>query len=170
MIAFGVGEILGCFFIGWVVDKFGSKRASWVNVGICLVMTVVTVAFLAVNEYNYLAYIMAFMWGIEDSATNTHCQEMLGFEFDNNSEPFSVYNGCQALSCVVFQFIEVAISTHTAYMIYSIVCGVIAMVCCGCTAFFEFRGRHSAGSSHTSNSRDSKDVRGLLEVGSNSTF
>lgn len=102
MIAFGVGEILGCFFIGWIVDRFGSKNAAWANVGICLVMTVVTVAFLVVNEYNALAYIMAFMWGIEDSATNTHCQEMLGFEFDNNSEPFSVYNGFQALSCVVF--------------------------------------------------------------------
>lgn len=72
-IAFGVGEILGCFFIGWVVDKFGSRKAAWVNVGICLVMTIVTLAFLLVNRYGALAYIMAFMWGIEDSATNTHC-------------------------------------------------------------------------------------------------
>lgn len=73
MIAFGVGEILGCFFIGWVVDRFGSRKAAWVNVGICLVMTIVTVAFLLLNQYNALAFIMAFMWGIEDSATNTHC-------------------------------------------------------------------------------------------------
>jgi MFS family permease len=49
MIAFGVGEILGCFFIGWVVDKYGSRKASWVNVGICLIMTVVTIAFLVIN-------------------------------------------------------------------------------------------------------------------------
>ena len=102
MIAFGVGEILGCFFIGWVVDKFGSRKAAWVNVGICAIMTGVTLAFLMVNEYNALAYAMTFMWGIEDSATNTHLQEMLGFEFDNNSEPYSVYNGTQALSCVIF--------------------------------------------------------------------
>lgn len=73
MIAFGVGEILGCFLIGWVVDKFGSRKASWVNVGICFIMTAVTVAFLIFNHYGALAYIMAFMWGIEDSATNTHC-------------------------------------------------------------------------------------------------
>ena len=93
MIGFGVGEILGCFFIGFVVDKFGSRKAAWVNVGICLIMTAVTLVFLILNKYNASAYVMTFLWGIEDSATNTHLQEMMGFEFDNNSEPFSVYNG-----------------------------------------------------------------------------
>ena len=102
MIAFGVGEILGCFFIGFIVDKFGSRTAALVNVCICFVMTAVTLAFLLVDQYSALAYAMTFLWGIEDSATNTHLQEMLGFEFDNNSEPFSVYNGTQALSCFVF--------------------------------------------------------------------
>lgn len=94
MIAFGVGEILGCFFIGFVVDKFGSRKASLVNVGICAIMTLLTLIYVIIFDWNApLAYAMCFMWGIEDSATNTHCQEMLGFEFDNNSEPFSVYNG-----------------------------------------------------------------------------
>ena len=49
MIAFGVGEILGCFFIGFVVDKFGSRKAAWVNVTICFVMTVVTVVCYVMN-------------------------------------------------------------------------------------------------------------------------
>ena len=49
MIAFGAGEILGCFFIGFIVDKFGSRKAALVNVVICLVMTGVTLAFLLVN-------------------------------------------------------------------------------------------------------------------------
>ena len=49
MIGFGVGEILGCFFIGFVVDKFGSRKAAWVNVAICLIMTGVTLAFLIMN-------------------------------------------------------------------------------------------------------------------------
>lgn len=73
MIAFGAGEILGCFFIGWVVDKFGSRNAAWANMSICFVMTVVTVAFLLVNQFNVLAFIMTFMWGFQDSALNTHC-------------------------------------------------------------------------------------------------
>lgn len=46
MIAFGVGEILGCFFIGYIIDKIGSKKASWVNVGICIVMTACTLIFV----------------------------------------------------------------------------------------------------------------------------
>ena len=49
MIGFGVGEILGCFFIGFVVDKFGSRKAAWVNVIICGLMTAVTLVFLIMN-------------------------------------------------------------------------------------------------------------------------
>jgi sugar phosphate permease len=49
MIAFGVGEVLGCFFIGFVIDKIGSKKSSWVNVGICIIMTVVTIIYVVNN-------------------------------------------------------------------------------------------------------------------------
>ena len=72
MIGFGVGEILGCFFIGFIVDKFGSRKAAWVNVTICFLMTAVTLIFLLINNYNASAYAMCFLWGVEDSATNTH--------------------------------------------------------------------------------------------------
>ena len=64
MVAFGVGEVLGCFFIGWVVDRFGSRNAAWTNVTICLIMTALTLVFLILNEYNALAFVMCFMWGI----------------------------------------------------------------------------------------------------------
>ena len=74
MIAFGVGEILGCFFIGFIVDKLGSRKASIFNVGICFIMTVLSLAYIIIFDWDiYLACAMCFMWGIEDSATNTHC-------------------------------------------------------------------------------------------------
>jgi len=68
------------------------------------VQTGVTLAFLANNEFSWLAYLMSFIWGfkifiiITDSATNTHLAEMLGFEFENNAEPYSVFNLVQSIA------------------------------------------------------------------------
>lgn len=63
MVGFGFGEILGCFFIGFIVDKFGSKVAAFCNVIIIIIMTIVTIAFIMVWEFNWLAWAMAFLWG-----------------------------------------------------------------------------------------------------------
>lgn len=92
MVFFGVGEVLGCFFIGLIVDKLGSKLATIFNLLIITAMFGVTIAFILRFKFDILAYIMCFLWGFQDSAVNTHTQEILGFEFDNNSEPFSVFN------------------------------------------------------------------------------
>lgn len=42
MILFGLGEVLGCFFIGVIVDKYGSKIAASCNILIMFLMTAVT--------------------------------------------------------------------------------------------------------------------------------
>jgi hypothetical protein len=49
---------------------------------------------------------MTFLWGIQDSCVNTHCFEMLGFEFESNKEPFAVFNMMQAIGVVIFTMIE----------------------------------------------------------------
>ena len=92
MVLFGVGELLGGFFIGFIVDRFGSKLAAIVNVVIILAMISTTITFLLIDEFSWLAFLMTFLWGFQDSAVVTHTQEMLGFEFDNNSEPFTILN------------------------------------------------------------------------------
>jgi predicted MFS family arabinose efflux permease len=63
MILFGVGEILGCFFIGWIVDKFGSQRATVVNCFIMTLMGVTTVAYTFIYDFGFLAFLMCFLWG-----------------------------------------------------------------------------------------------------------
>lgn len=70
---------------------------------------------------------------------NTHSQEILGFEFDNNSEPFSLYNILQCISCFIFQLIEAEVNDQTAYLIYTIVVGVIGFICVLLPYFFKFR-------------------------------
>ncbi len=45
MILFGVGEILGCFYIGFVVDRYGSKVAAYANILNVVLMTIVTLVY-----------------------------------------------------------------------------------------------------------------------------
>lgn len=45
MILFGVGEIFGCFFIGFIVDKLGSKVASVCLIVIMILMTATTLIY-----------------------------------------------------------------------------------------------------------------------------
>jgi predicted MFS family arabinose efflux permease len=63
MVAFGVGEILGCFFIGWIVDRFGSKVAVIVNLIVITIMTGLTLGWLAQFDYTFLTFAMTFSWG-----------------------------------------------------------------------------------------------------------
>ncbi len=102
MILFGIGEILGCFFIGTIVDRLGSRTASVMNIMIMVAMTLCTCTYCYIWEFSWLAFLMCFLWGFQDSAINTHSGEILGFEFDNNSEPFSVYNILQCIACAIF--------------------------------------------------------------------
>lgn len=72
MIAFGVGELSGCFFIGFIIDKYGNKTATiTIEVILCITMTA-TFGFLVAYEFGAWAYIMCFMWGLSDSTVNTH--------------------------------------------------------------------------------------------------
>lgn len=102
MVFFGFGEIFGSFFIGYFIDKKSSRYAAIVNIAIMVVLAIVTFAFIVIFEFNILAYLMCFMWGFQDSAVNTHAQEILGFEFDDNYTPFSLYGIIQSLVCFVF--------------------------------------------------------------------
>ena len=49
MVAFGAGEVLGCYFIGWVVDRFGSRKTAYVNIVICVLMTASTTTYIGIN-------------------------------------------------------------------------------------------------------------------------
>ena len=61
---------------------------------------------------------------------------MLGFEFDNNSEPYSVYNGVSAITTIIFELINALIVTQWSYFIYSAVLGAASIAGCSVTLFF----------------------------------
>ena len=60
-----------------------------------------TIIYLSRPEYNWLVFFMAFLWGFQDGSVNTHCLEILGFEFDEQIEPFSIFMliNCIAVFC-----------------------------------------------------------------------
>lgn len=90
MSAFGVGETTGGLFVGQIIDRIGSRLSTIVIVVLVMITIAVTKAFLLVNQFNWLAFAMTFMWGFQDSAANTLANQMAGTEFDNNVEPFAV--------------------------------------------------------------------------------
>jgi len=45
MVFFGFGEILGCFYIGFIVDRYGSKVATVFNIINVILMTMFTMLY-----------------------------------------------------------------------------------------------------------------------------
>ncbi len=84
MTALGFGEILGGLYIGQVIDRFGNEKAAISNIIVIAIQTAVALSYIAIGEYGWLAYFMAFTWGFQDNCLNTHISEILGFEFDDN--------------------------------------------------------------------------------------
>lgn len=66
-------------------------------------------------------------------------QEILGFEFDDNFTPFSLFNVNQSVSVFVFQLVVAEVTGKEAYLWFTVACGVTAFLCCGATYFFPFR-------------------------------
>lgn len=80
----GIGEIFGGFYIGYVIDHYGNKAASISNIITVLIQTIAVLAYIVIDEYSWLAFAMCFAWGFQDNCINTHCSELMGFEFDNS--------------------------------------------------------------------------------------
>ena len=72
MTLFGVGEILGAFFIGFFIDKIGSKLSTLINLAIIAIMGGVSLGYIIGEKWNVFAWLMCFLWGFQDSAINTH--------------------------------------------------------------------------------------------------
>jgi len=65
MMALGLGQIFGCFYTGFIVDKCGSKFAAKQNLMLLLLALLSVVLYLHKETYlpSY-AYLMTFLWGL----------------------------------------------------------------------------------------------------------
>ena len=92
MIFFGWGEVIGGLVMGQIIDRFGSKRTTLVNLLIVVLTAGITTHQLVNLEYSWHTFLLTFAWGFHDAAVSIHSQQILGFEFESKSEPFCVYN------------------------------------------------------------------------------
>jgi len=91
MTLLGAGEILGGTIIGWVRDKTGNRIAIISEILLLLIGFAFVIVLNAQNKFGPFAYVMTFMWGIQDSGLNCLINCILGFEFDSKIAPFGVY-------------------------------------------------------------------------------
>jgi hypothetical protein len=117
-------------------------------------MGIVTIMFVKWPYFSvYIGHVMCFFWGFQDSAINTHAQEILGFEFDDNYTPFSLYNIYQSVCCFLFQIIVSNVNDAAGYFWYTIAATLASALCCSVTYFFPFR-EHSVHTNPTGGSSD----------------
>ena len=105
MVFLGFGEIIGANMQGKIIDKYGTKATCFLNVIYILVATFLVLNYLYVDRFTYFAFAMTFMWGFQDSSISIHLNSILGFEFEGNSEPFSIDALIEAIMVFSFQVV-----------------------------------------------------------------
>ena len=81
-------------------------------------------------KYTNMTYVMIFLWGIQDSATNVHLSGILGFEFESKAEPFGVFNLLQGFTCFICSIVQtfMVYDTNRHLIIYVSVTTLIGIV------------------------------------------
>lgn len=102
MICLGVGEIVGSLSIGYVIDKAGGRITTLITIALISLQTLLTVWFIYDASYGVIVFVVTFVWGLQDAVVNTHMSEVLGFEYEDNVRPFSVFNIVQSLTIFTF--------------------------------------------------------------------
>jgi predicted MFS family arabinose efflux permease len=64
MVALGAGEIVGSITMGLIVDHIGAKKSSLFNMMFIASATLVVVIYISEDEYNWVAFLMTFLWGV----------------------------------------------------------------------------------------------------------
>lgn len=141
MVAFGVGEVVGGFCHGILIDRIGSRRTIYANLAILLIVAAVTEWSIYSMKYDWLSFFMCFAWGFEDGTANTYVFQILGFEFEGKGDPFAVFTLLQGLSVFTFDLIEGAIQDddRDQLLIYTACVVSVGLVANACTFFFKFK-------------------------------
>jgi len=92
-----------------------------------------------VKEYNYLAFVMAFIWGLQDSCSNTQVSEILGFEFENNVESYAGSTIIQSFGVMLIAGIDIFIVNQQRLFIFNLVIGILGILMCSKTLEFDFK-------------------------------
>lgn len=141
--ALGTGEILGgMFLIGPIRDSFGNRPAYTCQFTITILAIAAVSIYNHNNQYNFSAYIMCFLWGLQDSGTSCLINCLAGFEFSDKMTPFGVKNFVQSLSvfvCAQFCSFVIASKDPSYLLIYLLIIGCFGLSAIFLMLFFPFK-------------------------------
>ena len=146
MSVFGLGEVLGAPIFGNIRDRIGNKVAI---VYLTIITTMAVFCFLYlnhVNKWSNLAYLMTFMWGLQDGSINTMIMCIFGYEFENEAIAFSCFNFIQSSSVFIILLIADAVSNpdftveqnQFAILVFTISCSILYVISYGILFCFKF--------------------------------
>jgi len=72
LIFFGVGQSVSAILMGEFIDKFGSKKATFVNILVISVVLAITLVTIRRKVFDWTSFLMCFLWGLQDGTVNTH--------------------------------------------------------------------------------------------------
>ena len=99
------------------------------------------------NEFGIWSGLMCFFWGWNDGSVNTFLYQILGFEFENHSDVFGAWNFWQGISIFAFELIQgqIGVDSSSNILVYSGICGGLALLCHSHAYFFPFKPHASTG-------------------------
>ena len=108
MIFLGLGSITGGALSGQIRDRFGNRIAFLSQIFLTVVSITMLIVYNTRNHFDILAYLMCFIWGLNDAGTQCLIRCMLGFEFKSKTTPFGVFS----MICSASSFVFLIISSH----------------------------------------------------------
>ena len=128
MLGLGVGEIAGSLVIGHILDKCSLKCTILLQCLVVALAYALLIIYALQYEFTWLgALAMTTSFGVQDAGTQCILQSMLGFQFESQTTPFSVFKFVQSLLIFAVVCLESAIDTQESYIIYFSVCLTIAI-------------------------------------------
>eukprot|EP00347_Sterkiella_histriomuscorum_P012008 403370245 len=139
MIPLGLGEMLGGMIIGRIIDTYSIRTAIITCMFNLTIAIALILAFIGTYKFSVLTYFVTFFWGYQDSNLSAILNCTLGFEFESNMTPFSVYSFVQAIFVFIFMIVQSVITTRTDYFIYFSICYIYALVALLILYSFKFK-------------------------------
>jgi MFS family permease len=106
MIVLGVGEVIGGFLHGKIIDKTSNKFGVFFAMCVLTITVGLTIYTHSRQSYDFLWFFVAFGGGLWDSIFHTSIGAIWGSQFDNDIEPFAIFKFIQSFAVFVFLVIE----------------------------------------------------------------
>jgi predicted MFS family arabinose efflux permease len=88
---FGIGSAFSSILMGRIIDAMTSRKAVCINVIILIGTAVASIKNVQDGQFGVFSHVTSLVWGLQDGIINTHCFQILSYEFDGQTDPFSVF-------------------------------------------------------------------------------